>query len=137
MEKRLLVAYALIFVFLSLKSKLCNLSMDGMLFKGHASEKLYNAAKNNNAKTVTKILSSNQAMIDTRGSSSDNTPLMEAARSGNLTIVESLIAYGADTRLRNKSGQTALDLARQSSTTSENKNQILKTLKLYGATEGK
>lgn len=87
MEKRLLMALALIFIFLSLQSRLCDLSVDGMLFKGHSSETLYAAAKSNNLERSKSALREGRAMVDTRGSSSDNTPLMEAAKNGNLELV--------------------------------------------------
>ena len=39
------------------------------------------------------------------------TPLIEAASSGNLSVVKALIKYKADKYLKNKDGETAFDLA--------------------------
>jgi len=40
-----------------------------------------------------------------------NTPLILASASGHNEVVTALLAAGADSRMRNRSGQSALDLA--------------------------
>lgn len=58
-----------------------------------------------------KTLIAAGATIDT-ADDSGNTPLMKAAYYGKVEIVRFLIQSGANTRLRNKERQTALDIAR-------------------------
>ena len=57
------------------------------------------------------------------------TPLMIAAQEGNLPLVNRLLDAGADWRLRDSKGKTAVDLA-----TGAGHTQILKRLEEAGAT---
>lgn len=143
MEKRLFLALMLVSTSLILNgagkfvnNKLCK-SIDGMVYKGLESEKLYAAAKNNNLEKVREVLEEGRAMIDTRGSFKlDNTPLMEAAKNGNPQMAKDLINAGADVTLKNAKGQTAVDIAKQSNSAKNVKDKIVKLLKSYGGKEG-
>jgi ankyrin repeat protein len=53
------------------------------------------------------------AEVDCTQDRSDETPLMVASSLGHLQITQELLHAGADRSLKNKNGQTALDLARE------------------------
>jgi ankyrin repeat protein len=61
---------------------------------------------------IVKLLLDNSAYIDA-GSPNGTTPLMMAARGNHLSTVKVLLDAGADSRLKNQIGLTALDFARQ------------------------
>lgn len=139
MEKRLYFFALLIFATLSQINAECLLpqefnccrALDGIQFPDHASKNLYAAVKANNISKAQEAIEVGRAMVDTRGKGLGNTPLMEASKDGNLQLVEYLIYQGADVRLKNRRGMSALDYAKQS--TSENKEKIVKILRKYGA----
>ena len=63
-----------------------------------------------------EALCAHGAELDARSDSqndSQNTPLIFAADAGRTKICEMLLALGADPRLKNKDGETALDKARR------------------------
>jgi ankyrin repeat protein len=56
------------------------------------------------------------------------TGLMNAARDGNLEMVQALLAAGADVTIKSLGGLTALNIAKSGSATPEIKNQIIELL---------
>lgn len=139
MEKRLCFFALLIFATLSQINAECLMpqefnccrSLDGIQFPDQASKDLYAATMANNIQKAQEAVEVGRAMVDTRGKGLGNTPLMEASKDGNLQLVEYLVAQGADVRLKNRRGLSALDYAKQSAST--NKEKITKLLKHYGA----
>jgi ankyrin repeat protein len=82
---------------------------------------LHIAARNPEKAIIDAILSKRS---DVNSADTQNlTPLMYAARSGNLYNVKILLDYGANPKLKNLKGQTALDLARN-----ENMNECIEML---------
>lgn len=61
--------------------------------------------------SVLEILLAHKGININRADNSGNTALMEAAKAGKLTALKMLLAAGADASIKNKRGQTALDLA--------------------------
>jgi ankyrin repeat protein len=59
------------------------------------------------------LLLDHGAKIDARNRESDATPLMLAAAMGRANAVALLLKRGADPRLRDRAGHTALDRARE------------------------
>lgn len=62
--------------------------------------------------SVLEILLAHTGINVNLADSNGNTPLMTAAKAGKLTALKMLLAAGADAFVKNKRGQTALDLAR-------------------------
>ncbi len=73
----------------------------------------------NNHKVMLALLKKDAALIN-KVSLSGKSPLMEAARFGNRQTLEILLGSQADITLKNKNGQTALDIAKKA----QNKTSI-------------
>ncbi|MGE5086843.1 MAG: ankyrin repeat domain-containing protein [Bacillota bacterium] len=86
-------------------------SLDNHPVSENADTLLITASKSSLA-VVKAILSKDKKRInETNGQG--NTALMEAVRTGYNDIAKFLIAEGADTKLKNKDGKSALDLAKE------------------------
>jgi ankyrin repeat protein len=73
---------------------------------------LHDAALAGNA-DLARLLIEKGAQVDARDGESGATPLHHAASWGRAAVVRLLLEKGADPTLRNKSGKTPLDLARE------------------------
>jgi ankyrin repeat protein len=60
---------------------------------------------------IVKLLITRGTPVDGRGSPAGHSPLHEAAFNGDLALVRLLLDSGADRSLRNREGETALDIA--------------------------
>lgn len=84
---------------------------------------LFVATTTNNAALMKLILKKQKSLLNTPDNEG-TTPLMEAAKYGTKETIEVLLKAGAKKDLKNKQGQTALDIAQ------ENKNED--AIKLLG-----
>jgi hypothetical protein len=71
---------------------------------------IFNAIAKRRARMVHSLLAGKHSRVDVRGPDG-TTPLMLAARLGEMEIVKMLLAEGADTTLTNEAGKTAEALA--------------------------
>lgn len=80
---------------------------------GMANQPIHAAAAGRDANGVILILLARGAEVDAtqRGADGGWTALHEAADNGDLALIHTLLAHGANPTLRNDGGQTALDLA--------------------------
>jgi ankyrin repeat protein len=77
-----------------------------------ATSALMTASNYGHVKVVQALIGAG-AEVDFSQDRSDETPLMVASSLGHLQIAQELLHAGADRSLKNKNGQTALDLARE------------------------
>ncbi len=87
------------------------LSFTLFVFASNWNDKLFEAVKNGDLKTVEKAIKKG---TDVNAKDKDGfTVLMKAAANGYKDICELLISKGADVNAKNKDGRTALDLAKE------------------------
>lgn len=90
---------------------------------------LHIAAWHGNARLVTYLLNQKNIQIN-RKDVEDRTPLIRAAVWCHAKVVKELLKHGADIRIKDCSGRTALDYALRSSTEEHKKSQTIKYLML-------
>jgi ankyrin repeat protein len=105
------------------------LSVKTKIYQGTA---LIAASDSGHAEVVKLLLDSganvNEADVE------KETPLIKAAWNGHVAVAEALLKAGADARLKNKSGNTALDVAKLTLTpTPENKARMIALLEAAAA----
>lgn len=71
------------------------------------------AVKRGDLARVRDLLAADPALLNAKEATYGGTPLHWAALRGHATIVQFLIAQGADTKIRNGDGETPLDVARR------------------------
>jgi ankyrin repeat protein len=79
---------------------------------------------------IKSILKSQPDQVNVRNAASE-TPLIAAAASGDRSIVEYLVAHGADVSLETRAGRSALDAAMDA-----HNGEIVRVLKRHGAKPG-
>ncbi|HET7152959.1 MAG TPA: ankyrin repeat domain-containing protein, partial [Candidatus Kapabacteria bacterium] len=88
----------------------CVLFLQAHLLHSQATSSLVNAVTTGNAVLVQSLLQSHAGSIDQKDSTGD-TPLMLAARKSHASIVDMLLAAGADVNAQNNDGETPLHAA--------------------------
>lgn len=83
-----------------------------LTLSGDEGDTLFIRAASNDTKTAELILKKNKGLLN-KTNKLGETALMQSVRFGNNKSVKMLLAHGADAKLKNQAGQTALDLAKQ------------------------
>jgi hypothetical protein len=91
--------------------KLLALGVDPNVLDTGGHSPLYRAAGVNGDAAVVRALVDAGGIVDQAGGVSRSTPLHVAARFGNVAVAAALLAAGADTKLKDKTGFTAYDRA--------------------------